>query len=294
MIEEIISRMWILAKKGYQFFGLHKFSFIENTMRKIGNVVLRGVSKITKTPFHPNGNWGTEMRFLLGLYEVDSVLLCKNIIKPGMNVLDIGADIGYYTRIFSDLIKEKGKVYAFEPHPKAFLILSGSIGGLRYNNVEAVQIAVSDNNGTATLLETASYGRHSLYDVSQYDERFKVVKKSVVNVITIDDFLAKQGNPKIDFIKLDIEGGEMAALMGMKETLARSENLALMVEFNASAVAASGGQAKEYINRLWQLGFTVREIDKGGKLKDVDQTTYIEAEKNSVNLFCYKNQNHAY
>jgi len=263
-------------------------------MQNMKDFLLKALSKITKNEFHPGGYWGTEMRFLLGFYEPESVALCKKFIKPGMNVLDIGSDIGYYAKIFSKLVGQEGKVYAFEPHPFIFGKMLKNLRSLIFKNVYPVQAAVSDKMGKTFLYETKKHGRHSLFDVSKYDEKFEAIGKIPIHTVVLDDFLEKEGSPRIDFFKIDVEGGEIGALKGMEKTIKRSNRLAGIIEFNANALSAAGEDPSQFINILHNFGFEVKEIALTGALKDIDQETHNVAKKLSVNLFCFKGRGSKY
>jgi hypothetical protein len=106
--------------------------------------------------------WEFKRDMLLELYERETVVLCRRMIKPGMTTLDIGAHIGYFTRLFSMLVGTEGKVYAFEPHPENFCLLQTNIS--RFANVILSNKAISDANGVTHLfMSNANSGSHSLF-----------------------------------------------------------------------------------------------------------------------------------
>jgi hypothetical protein len=78
-----------------------------------------------------------------GTYEPFQTSLVKQWIKPGNTVLDIGANIGYYTLIFAKLVGTSGRIFAFEPEPNSFMILSEIVARNNYTNVTRYQKAVS-------------------------------------------------------------------------------------------------------------------------------------------------------
>lgn len=270
-------------------FGLNKLSFLNNFLDQAGKSVLWAVSRMKNMEVHPDGLWGTEMRFLLGFYEAESVRMCKRFIKPGMNVIDVGGDIGYYSILFSKLVGDSGKVFVFEPDPGSFKILTKNIKNINRNNVYLVEMAVSNKSGTVDFFEMKGPGKHSLFNVSKEDDNFVIKNKISVKATTLDEFVQGHGNPKIDFIKIDIEGGEINALRGMKNVIAKSEKLIAMVEFNTRTTSAGGMDPGEYIKELSQMGFKVKEISHKGGLRDVDSQTYKLAGENYVNLLCLKN-----
>ncbi len=142
----------------------------------------------------------------LETYEADHVKLCKEIIKKGDVVIDIGANIGYYSVLFSKLVGRKGRVYAFEPLPKNFSLLLKNLKVNNCSNVSAFNCAVSSTNGIATFRYNKRYlGGGSLSYKEEHTDSFEVM------TIKLDDFIKKA-----DFVKMDIEGHEPEALKGMK------------------------------------------------------------------------------
>lgn len=235
--------------------------------------------------------WGTKTRLLLGLYEQESVRVCKSIIKPGMNVLDVGAHVGYYSRLFSDLVGTEGRIWAFEPDPETYKLLAQNVHLPRYQNIIPVQKAVSDTIGLLEFFVMTSSGAHSLYNVTaqkSYDQRFMVREKITVESITIDDFLAGQGNPDIHFIKIDIEGGEPRAFIGMRKTISRAKYLTILVEFNCSALESAGVTPSEFLGQLGGMGFQIKAICSDGALRDISEDVLDLAKKRSINLLCTK------
>jgi len=115
-------------------------------------------------------------------------------------VVDIGANIGYYTLIFARLVGEQGRVFAFEPDPANFSLLAKNVAVNNYHNVELIQKAVSDQTGNARLyLSPKSTVDHRIY--SSNDNR----KFIDVEAVRLDDYFL-DNNGKIDFIKMDIQG----------------------------------------------------------------------------------------
>jgi len=265
------------------------FSF-KNTIGLIINVF----AWREKVVFFPNDPWRFKLRFLLNWHEPESVKACKEIIKPGMNVLDIGAHLGYYSRLFSKLVGPSGTVYAFEPDPPTYKLLVSNISLPKFKNITVIDKAVSDASGKLDFFEMAASGKHSFYDVSQSlanidPESYLFKDRLSVEAITVDSFLERAGNTKIDFIKMDIEGAEPRALRGMQKTISRSHGLTLLVELNDGSLRAGGSSAGEFLKQLQEFGFEVKKIlDAEGKIKSVGQLQAVQAEDGYVNLLCKK------
>ncbi|MFQ5574888.1 MAG: FkbM family methyltransferase [Terriglobia bacterium] len=146
---------------------------------------------------------------LNGIYEPLETELVQKEVVEGNVVLDLGAHIGYYTLIFARLVGSQGKVFAFEPGPDNFALLEKNVQVNRYRNVTLVQRAVSEAAGRVRLyLNEGNTADHRMYD--SRDGR----KHIEVETVRVDDYFAEYEG-KIDFIKMDIQGAEGAALSGM-------------------------------------------------------------------------------
>jgi FkbM family methyltransferase len=196
------------------------------------------------------------------IYEPFETALFKKELKAGQTVLDIGANIGYYTLIAAKLVGPGGKVYAFEPDPDNFALLKRNVAANGYANVVLVNRAVSDKNQTARLfINKTNKGDHRLYDSK--DGRPSIP----VQTIRLDDFFEKL-DKKIHFIKMDIQGSEARALNGMKGLIRKNRALSLVTEFSPGSLKLNGQNPRKYLETLRNLGFKLREIaEKDGILR---------------------------
>lgn len=152
----------------------------------------------------------------------------KKLISEGDTVFELGAHIGYISVYFSQLVGTSGKVFVFEPGVNNLPYVRENIANSKIKNVQLVEKAVSDNNGTATFyLENITGQSNSLvkdYRVTKkiHSKTFVEMKKNEVQVetIRIDDFVQMNNITRIDFIKIDIEGAEYLAIKGMPNVLA--------------------------------------------------------------------------
>lgn len=131
-------------------------------------------------------------------------------LKDGDVVVDVGAGIGDHAVVFSRLVGPKGLVIAIEAHPRTFRCLVKTIESNRLSNVIAVNVAASDQDGELGMSDGESYASSSI-----------VTGGRVVPVKTrrLDDILSELGVSSPSLIKMNIEGAETAALLGMNETL---------------------------------------------------------------------------
>lgn len=192
-------------------------------------------------------SWEWKAEMLSSNYERDTTDLFKKIISPGMTVLDIGAHIGYFTRLFARLTGPSGKVFAFEPDPYNFSILKKNTR--HFANIEIVNSAVSDTNGVMDFYEVeGSTGCHTTIRTSA------PARKLSVRSTTIDSFVQARGI-SIDIIKMDIEGGEPRALLGMRGALSLKRPLTIVLELNPDALKGSGTTPAKVIGSLQASGF---------------------------------------
>lgn len=196
----------------------------------------------------------TEALLLRGIWEPVTSRLIGAILKPGDAVLDVGANIGYYSILAGKLVGRQGRVFAFEPDPYTFELLRKNIelNGLT-GVVEPVCKAVGQQQATAKLfLSPEDSGDHRLFDPG--DGRAESVP---VECVRLDDFLLKEAPGLIErlrLVKMDIQGYEVAAYRGMQGFLARM-NPELITEYEPCTLASAGTSAKEYLELLQSYGY---------------------------------------
>ncbi|MBK8847948.1 MAG: FkbM family methyltransferase [Bacteroidetes bacterium] len=184
-------------------------------------------------------------KFKQDAHEIE--LLNENI-KKGDIVCDIGANIGFYTKIISRLVGIKGYVHAFEPDKKNFEYLQRNCFSLA--NVSLNPNAVSEQNGTVTVYVSDFLNvDHRTYEPESYKTKYEMP------CVSIDSYL--QRNKKVDFIKMDIQGFEMFALKGMKQCLEYNHQIKLLSELWPYGLQKSGSSVKEFADFLFQLGFQI-------------------------------------
>lgn len=137
-------------------------------------------------------------------------------IKDGDIVFDIGANIGFFS-IFSASTFPKSKVYSFEPNKENFAILCQSLDANKIQNIFPINAALGNEKGILKLYHSRNTGGHSLVDQSGFMERNKLAQNDFedVQVESFKDFLRKEAIQAIDFLKMDIEGGEYDVLLNL-------------------------------------------------------------------------------
>jgi len=220
-------------------------------------------------------------------FEKFETELVKKEIAKGDIVLDIGANIGYFTLIFSQIVGKDGRVYAFEPDPNNFEILKKNIEINNIKNVILIQKAVSNTSKPLSLyLCDYNHAQHRIYPSSRCNEKIDVEST------TIDEYLAgTEFFNKINFVKMDVEGSEYDAIDGMKKTLQSNLSLKMLCEFSPKQIQERGLQPQDILNQLLNHNFKIYPITTAGeKIIPIDysKSTVDEIMKigHGLNLFC--------
>lgn len=185
-----------------------------------------------------------------GRWEPFETEIFKSLIKPGMTVVDIGANIGYYTLLASHLVGEKGKVFAFEPFISSYELIKRSIAVNGIRNVIPICKAVINEIGVTQL----HFGKYTPACNSINGKGESVT----IQCTTLDYELMWS---KIDVIKMDIEGSEVKALAGMQVIIRNNPSLILITEVFPKELKEASSSFEEYITKL-QRNFTIQVIEE--------------------------------
>jgi FkbM family methyltransferase len=233
-----------------------------------------------------NGRDDLSALVYLNFFEVMEVMLMGGMIKKGGVVLDIGANIGFHTLMFARLVGDKGKVYAFEPDPTNFALLEKNVRANGYQNVELVRKALSDENGRIQLyLSKNNKGMHRIYKSRYCGESIEV------DVVRLDDYFERYGSA-ISFIKMDVEGAEMAVLKGMS-TLLRKNRAPMLIEFAPYALKEFGTESGALLNLIEGYGYKFYYYDEAAKRLDTIGIaelleSYPPQGQKIINLLCMR------
>ena len=222
------------------------------------------------------------------IWEPNETSTVKKNVNTDDIVLDIGANIGYYTLLLAQLVGPKGKVYAFEPDPKNFELLEKNVTINNYKNVVLIQKAVSNNNAKTKLFLSEDRAQNRIFDSSN-DGMSNNIE---VETITLDQFF-KDIAQSIDFIKMDVEGTEFRVIQGMLEILHKTPKIKILTEFFPDLLNKSGIKPIDYVNLLSNEGFEISDIDN--ILTKISPTNFPKfvidtsnKKNNCTNLLCIK------
>ncbi len=186
-------------------------------------------------------------------YELYETRLTLGLVRPGDVAVDVGAMIGYYTMMLAKQATGTGRVYAFEPDPRNFELLTENIAMNRYEHVTARQALVGASSGTSKLfLAPEQYrGDNRAY---AHDDREGVD----VEMVALDDVITEP----VDLVKIDVQGYEGHVLEGMKDLIARSDHLTMLLEYSPTLLDEAGTEPRAMLASLGALGFKLFEVDE--------------------------------
>jgi FkbM family methyltransferase len=220
-------------------------------------------------------------------YERYTRRLFLRALAPGMRVLDLGANIGYYTLLAADAVGATGRVYAFECDPvnARFLYHNVKLNGLG-EVVSIVPKAASSYAGVTRFFSDRENSLKSSLVIEH--QRAETIE---VECTTVDDVIGPL--EKIDVVKVDVEGVEIDAISGMERTLSRLEKLVMFVECCPYALSTAGGSVTQLLGELDRHGFQVYVIREKEKRLVADHGELFEAERSGdesyyANLYCTK------
>jgi FkbM family methyltransferase len=195
--------------------------------------------------------------YVHGEYEGEVVQLFQSIVRPGDCVLDVGANIGYFTLLSSRLAGRQGAVHAFEPSSPTLEKLSTNVGLNAASNVTVHRCAVTDYCGTVDFYDAPdeNSGLSSLRNLGSATRR--VVH---VNARSIDSMLGDL--PVVRLVKIDVEGAEAAALCGMRDLIQRDHPF-IVLELSDAFLQEMGSSSDTVYLWLTEAGYRVYRIDGG-------------------------------
>jgi len=217
-------------------------------------------------------------------WEPEETKLCKQYIKRGMMVIDAGAYIGYYSVLASKLVGKEGRVYAFEPSPECVRLLHKNIQINKCKNIRVFKKAIAEKKGyVAFYLSSSNLSGSTMFEHYSTSQKGLQIK---VPVVSLDQAI---GNGRVDFIKMDIEGGETKALKGMTKIIENNPNLKMILEVFPKGLEEVGSSLGEYIGFL-QRYFDLYIIGGNGLIGEVGLWDIRRAAQKSgvINLFCQR------
>lgn len=197
-----------------------------------------------------------------GFHEFHEFLFLHKFLTEDMVFVDVGANLGEYT-LFAAKRLTQGKVLAFEPLPKMNSLLDENVSLNHFKNVSILHYGLSDNNGILPIheIESEHEGLSTFYPGDR-----KIKNRIDVPLKSFDKEFDYFEIARIDFVKMDIEGGELNALKGAKKSIDRFKPV-VMIEINAPTYKAAGYSVDDVYQFFESLNYRPYKINKQGNLE---------------------------
>ncbi|HEV8656054.1 MAG TPA: FkbM family methyltransferase [Candidatus Limnocylindria bacterium] len=210
-------------------------------------------------------------------YEPNVTAVFRGRLRPGMHVLDIGANIGWYTMLAASLVRSSGSVTAIEPNPESAKLLEASRRVNSFDNVMVLQVAAGRELGLLVLHGSYSEAMTS----AAPDDAAALTNSTTVPSFKVDDLVPRTKN--IDLVKIDVQGAEYNALLGASELIRRCHPT-IVSEFSPTMMPGmSGVDGRQYLRFLLDFGYKIAVIESEGALRDcgTDSEKVMEAYRSS-------------
>jgi len=189
-----------------------------------------------------------------GSLEARNVRQLRTFVKPGSTVIDVGANVGFFTIRFAEWAGEKGCVLAIEPEEANIRRLRHRISRRALDPiVQIIPAAATETPGTVMLaIDPDHPGNHHLAETG-----------APVEAVTVDSLLAERACPPVSLIKIDVQGAEQDVIAGAAKTL-ETFRPALFVEVDLRALAAMGHSPHTLFERLERHGYRIHRLGNDG------------------------------
>ena len=193
-------------------------------------------------------------------FDADVAAVFRGFVRSGMHVLDLGANIGYFTMLSATLVGPSGSVLAIEPNPNNARLIEASRRANGFSHVRVVQVAAGCEAGLLVLHRSHSNGTTS----STPDDAASLLAAETVPCVRVDGIVPRRR--RIGFIKADVEGAEYLALSGCLRIIRRDRPV-ILTEFSPSLMPGiSGISGAGYLSWLISLGYRLSIVQPDGSL----------------------------
>tara|TARA_R110002096_G_scaffold94635_6_gene212941 strand:- start:37631 stop:38587 length:957 start_codon:yes stop_codon:yes gene_type:complete len=206
---------------------------------------------------------------LFGERELDHKIMLERILKPGMSVFDIGANIGYYPLMELGLIGKSGNLIAIEPSPSNIDLLKKNLILNGYDDIEVISGAVSDKDG-AEKFYLSEFSNLNTFHPTGSGEKFVSGETIDVKTYSVVTLAEKYGAP--DLIRMDVEGHEVEVINGMLNAIAENKFRPMIIFETHISRYSEEHNMELVLNRIFELGYCASLVsssyERGTKIID--------------------------
>ncbi len=253
-----VARRMPVHRLADDFLGGREFRVRRSALNEPVQIELAGFKMYIR-----RGDWSVGVYIERDLaYEPHVTREVRTVLSKGDVIVDIGANIGYFTLLAAAIVGDSGKVIAFEPNPQNCELIQLSIRSNDFHNILVHEAAVLDE-ARAVALEVEGSNGGIAHGIQEGD--------LVVEAVVLDDVL--QGESRIDVIKMDIEGAEASALRGMTSLIRKHRPVIFTEFFPVQLEDKSGVRPEAYLDDLQSLGYDLFILHRSGDKTSMSQTT---------------------
>lgn len=211
-------------------------------------------------------DWIQHKMYFVGGYEESELQVLKSILREGDVFVDAGANMGLYTLHASRWVGSGGRVISFEPLSANFASLTDHISTNKLNNVRPEQLALGNKNDLVTIAYDPEEKNLGMASTNHSDQG--VIEE--IQMVTLDSYLQDHAADlnRVDFIKIDIEGHEYAALTGMHDTLTKHRPALLIEILEDHTIPGNEQNIQQYLENM---GYRKYFIDDFGSLSETEK-----------------------
>jgi FkbM family methyltransferase len=191
------------------------------------------------------------------IWDAQHLEVLTKLVRPGSTVIDVGANVGFYTRRFAEWVRPGGEVIAIEPEEMNFLTLKRVIARRGLVNVLGIQAVASEAAGSLLLQKNPFHpADHRIAETPGVGTNENCVE---VRAVTIDDVLRGRGWPKVSLMKIDVQGAEERVLRGATSTL-RELRPSVFMEVDEAALRLMGSSAESVLDLMLSCRYEPHRI----------------------------------
>ena len=239
----------------------------DRIMKQVRKVPFRGKLRLL-SPFVPKHHRATTEVFgcrldldldihvdrliYMGCYEPLNVYRFRRLLSRGDTVVDVGANIGFFTLLSAGLVGDAGRVLAIEPHPMNFDVLSTAVSRNVLTQVTPIAVGLdrTDGRGEVRMPDQSIYpNRTASMDASTTGQGHQVTTRA------LDSLLREEGIEVVDLLKIDVDGFESRIIEGAAVYLREGRVRNIIIEFSADWLRVAGTSADEMTRVLEDCGF---------------------------------------
>ena len=225
-------------------------------------------------PAFISDRWVLQSMFQYGCYEPDVTIAMLRVLREGDTVIDVGANIGYFTLLAQKMVGASGRVFAFEPGSNNLPHLINNISLNGENTITVLTQPLSDRaEQVAFYLNADNSGGNALWNPALWPDNTKsreLQQQEIMSAQRLDFYQIK--NPRL--IKIDTEGAETKILTGAEQTIREYKPPFILAEINVFGLQQLGSSSQQLRELMRDFGYETFLLFMGGELPKLLPRTY--------------------